>query len=137
MNILWISDNGDIPNTTVGNSHAPDEGIRLVQAAVARLNAERCLEVLWVSGHCGLMGNELADEESRLGSAEHQPSVTLDPATSRALIRRACASAFNFTPPPTKEVYFSKKMSCCPSPKRPTSAAPIADTKPHYDADRT
>ncbi len=30
----------------VGNSHAPGEGIRLVQAAVVRLNAERCLEVL-------------------------------------------------------------------------------------------
>ncbi len=34
----------------VGNSHAPDEGIRLVQAAVARLNAESCHEVLWVPG---------------------------------------------------------------------------------------
>ncbi len=34
----------------VGNSHAPHEGIRLVQAAVARLNAERCLEVLWPDG---------------------------------------------------------------------------------------
>ncbi len=44
--------------SAIGNSHAPDEGIRLVQAAVARLNAERCLEVLWVPGHCGLMGNE-------------------------------------------------------------------------------
>ncbi len=36
------------------NSLAPAEGIGLVQAAVARLNAERCLEVLWVPGHCGL-----------------------------------------------------------------------------------
>ncbi len=35
----------------VGNLLAPVEGIRLVQAAVARLNAERCLEVLWVPGH--------------------------------------------------------------------------------------
>ncbi len=30
----------------VGNLLARDEGIRLVQAAVPRLNAERCLEVL-------------------------------------------------------------------------------------------
>ncbi len=29
----------------VGNSHAPDECIILVQATVAGLNAERCLEV--------------------------------------------------------------------------------------------
>ncbi len=37
----------------VGNPLAPDEGIRLVQAAVARLDAARCLEVFWVPGHCG------------------------------------------------------------------------------------
>ncbi len=64
----------------------------LVQAAVAWLNAERCLEVLWVPGHCGLQGNELADEEAKLGSAEHQPLVTLDCATRRAVIRRACST---------------------------------------------
>ncbi len=61
----------------VGDSHAPDEGIRLVQAAVARPNAERCLEVLWVLGHCGLMGNELADEEAKSSSAERQPPAEL------------------------------------------------------------
>ncbi len=55
----------------VGDSHTPDEDIRLVQTAVARLNAERCFEVLWVPGHCGLMDNELADEEAKRGSAEH------------------------------------------------------------------
>ncbi len=65
----------------VGNSHAPDEGIRLVHAAVARLNDERYLEVLRVPGHCGLMGSELADEEAKSGSAEHQLIVALDPAT--------------------------------------------------------
>ncbi len=59
----------------VDNLLAPDEGIRLVQAAVARLNAERCLRVLWVPGHCGLQGNELADAEAKLGSTEHQPPV--------------------------------------------------------------
>ncbi len=35
----------------VGNSHAPDEGIWLVQAVVARLNAGSSLEVLWLSDH--------------------------------------------------------------------------------------
>ncbi len=66
---------------TVVNSHAPDEDIRLVQVAVAPLNAERCLEVLWVPGHRGLKGNELVDEDAKSGSAEHQPLVALDPAT--------------------------------------------------------
>ncbi len=60
---------------TVGNPLAPDEGLRLVEVAVARLNAERCLEVLWVSGHGGLQGNKLADEEAKFGSKEHQPPV--------------------------------------------------------------
>ncbi len=37
---------------------APDEGIGLMQAAVARLNAKRFLEILWAPGHCSLKGNE-------------------------------------------------------------------------------
>ncbi len=65
-----------------------------MQAAIARFNAERCLEVLWVPGHCGLQDNELADEESKLGSAEHQPPVRLDCATRTAVIRRACSTLF-------------------------------------------
>ncbi len=71
--IAWLEENEDWHKAqlicdckslvdAVGNQLAPDEVIRLVQAAVARLNAERCLEVLWVPGHCGLQGNELADE---------------------------------------------------------------------------
>ncbi len=82
----------------LGNLLAPDEGLRLVQAAFARLNAERCLEVLWFPGHCGLQGRELADEEAKLGSAEHQPPVRLDCATHRAAIRRACSTPFISTP---------------------------------------
>ncbi len=82
----------------VGTLLAPDEGIRLVQAAVARLNAERCLEVLRIQGHCGLQDNELADEEAKLGSAGHQSPVRLDCATHRAVIRRACSTQFIYTP---------------------------------------
>ncbi len=37
----------------VGNPLAPDEGIRLVQAGVARLSGERRLELLWVPCNCG------------------------------------------------------------------------------------
>ncbi len=70
----------------VGNLLAPDEGMRLVQTAVARLNAEKCLEVLWVPGHCGQQGNELADEEVKLGSAEHQSTVQMGCTTRRTII---------------------------------------------------
>ncbi len=59
--IAWLGENEDWHKAllicdckpfvdAVGNLLAPDEGIRQVQAAVARLNAERCLEVLWVPG---------------------------------------------------------------------------------------
>ncbi len=83
-----------------GDWHALDEGKRLVQAALTRLNAERCLEVLWVPGYCGRMANELAHEEAKFGSVEQQPPVALDPATRRVLIRRACASNFSSTSSP-------------------------------------
>ncbi len=82
----------------VGNPLAPDEDIRLLQAAVARLNAERCLEVLWAPSHCGLQGNELADERAKFGSAEYQPPVRLDYTTRRAVIWRACSTPFISTP---------------------------------------
>ncbi len=100
----------------VGNLLAPEEGIRLVQAAVARLKAERGLEVLWGPGHCGLQGNELADEEAKLGSEEYQPLVRLDCATHRAVIRHACSTPFISTPPLTQQTSFFEKTSRCPSP---------------------
>ena len=56
--------------------------------------------------HCGLPGNELADQQAKLGAAESQPDSALEPATRRALIRCSCRS------PPIqrerlKEVYTS------------------------------
>ncbi len=82
----------------VGNPLATDEGIRLVQAVVAPLKAESCFEVLCVQGHCGLQGKELADEEAKSGSAEHQPPIQLDCITRRAIIRRACSTRFISAP---------------------------------------
>ncbi len=46
----------------VGNLLVPGEVIRMKQAAIARLNAERCLEVLWFPGHRDPQSNELTDE---------------------------------------------------------------------------
>ncbi len=70
----------------------------MVQAAIARLKTVKCLEALLVPSHCDLMGNKLADENSKLGSIEHQYSIELDPADRRALVRRAYSSTFNATP---------------------------------------
>ncbi len=114
---LLISDCKSLVDA-VGNPVAPDEGIRRVQAAVARLNAERCLEVMWGPGYCGLQGNELVDEEATLGSAEHQLLVALDPATHRALIRRTSASTFQTQAASRRHLY--KKFTSarrCPTDK--------------------
>ncbi len=55
-----------------------------VEATAAWLNAERHLEVVPVPGYCGLMGNELVDDEVKLDTMEHQSSVALDPASRTA-----------------------------------------------------
>ncbi len=78
--IAWLEENEDWHKAllicdckslvdAVGHLLAPEDGIRLVRAAVARPNAGRCLQVLSVPGPCGLQGNELAYEEANLGSA--------------------------------------------------------------------
>ncbi len=46
----------------VGNLLVPGEGIGLMKAAIALLNAEKCLDVLWFPGYRDLQSNELADE---------------------------------------------------------------------------
>ncbi len=87
-----------------------------MKAAVARLNAERCLEVLWFPSYCGLMVNELAVEEARFDLAEHKLSVALDPITHRALTRRVCTSMVSSTLL-TPAVHFIRKVPGGPSPK--------------------
>ncbi len=47
-----------------------DEGIKLVEAAVARLNAEMCLKGRWAPGSYDPMGSELADEQTKPCSAK-------------------------------------------------------------------
>ena len=44
--------------------------------------------IVWVPGHCGLSGNELADHQIKLGSAETQPDSALAASTQRAIIHR-------------------------------------------------
>ncbi len=41
----------------------------MVDTATPWLSTERRLEVLWVSGHCGLMCAELTDERTKIGAS--------------------------------------------------------------------
>ncbi len=96
--IAWLEEHGDWRKAllicdckslvdAVGNPLAPDQGIRLVQVA-QHLEATMAWDPQYFEG------NELADEEAKFGSAEHQLPVQIDCATHRAIIRRACSTPF-------------------------------------------
>ena len=73
---------------THANSDQPDGDVHRIQSAIAELCKKKEVRILWVTGHCNLRGNELADLEAKLGSEVTQPSVPLDSSTRAALIRR-------------------------------------------------
>ena len=70
------------------NSNQPDGDVHRIQSSIAELCKKKEVRILWVTGHCNLRGNELADLEAKLGSEVAQPSVPLDSSTRAALIRR-------------------------------------------------
>ena len=73
---------------TFANFNQPDGDVHRIQSAIAELCKMKEVRILWVTGHCNLRGNELADLEAKLGSEVAQPSVPLDSSTRAALIRR-------------------------------------------------
>ena len=73
---------------TLANSNQSDGDVHQIQSAIAELCMKKEVRILWVSGHCNIRGNEIADLEAKLGSEVAQPSVPLDSSTRAALIRR-------------------------------------------------
>ncbi len=76
--ISWLEENEDCRKAllicdykllvnAVGYTHAPDGGKWLMHVAVAWFNEERCLEVLWVPDHFGLMGANKPLKKPTLG----------------------------------------------------------------------
>jgi ribonuclease HI len=49
----------------------------------------RTLSIAWIPGHCGLHGNEEADQEAREGAGAIQTETVSDASTREALIRKA------------------------------------------------
>jgi hypothetical protein len=63
------------------------------------------VDIVWAPGHCGLPGNERADEMARLGSEMEQQEVEVDGATRAAVIRRTIGSARAIAHDRLAEVY--------------------------------
>ena len=57
------------------NPHQADPIIVTLERSIARIICFKKLLIVWVSGHCKLWGNELADSEAKLGSTLPQPAV--------------------------------------------------------------
>ena len=58
----------------IGNPHQADPIIVTLQRSIARIICSKKLLIVWVSGHCNLWGNELADSEAKRGSTLPQPA---------------------------------------------------------------
>ena len=81
------------------------EGLQRVMWQMA--DRGKSLEVVWVPGHCGLAGNERADEMARRGGEERQPEVALDGSVRLAYIRRNLGGRGEVQHERTRETYRS------------------------------
>ena len=84
---LVLCDNKSLVEA-LANSNQPDGDVHRIQSAIAELCKKKEVRILWVTGHCNLRGNELADFEAKLGSEVAQHCVPLDSSTRAAHISR-------------------------------------------------
>jgi ribonuclease HI len=86
---------GEEPTTSVG----------VLRGGLERLRGDgREVKIVWVPSHCGLDGNEAADEMARRGAELEQGDAPLEPKTREAALRRACKRK-SIDHPRLREVY--------------------------------
>jgi ribonuclease HI len=62
--------------------------VRQCQRVLYDISTYHCVELFWVPGHSGILGNEIADELAREGSAHHFVGLVPTVVVSRQCIRR-------------------------------------------------
>ena len=104
--ITWLEQNDDWSSASIitdcksllqalSNNDITDPSLLSINSSIAAFPSPKSIRLIWVPGHCNLPGNDLADEQAKLGSALPQPTAPLDPQTRLAIIRRSCK------PPPS------------------------------------
>jgi ribonuclease HI len=67
----------------------------------------RDVKIIWAPGHCGLPGNERADELARRGGEMEQSEIMLDRATREAYIKRKMKGEKNYNHERVRATYVS------------------------------
>ena len=53
-------------------------------------NRNTNINIVWIPGHAGIQGNDLADAEANNGRLQHQLNTPIDLSTAKAVIKRYC-----------------------------------------------
>ena len=91
----------------LSNPIITDPSFLFLNTSIAAFYPTKSIQLIWVLGHCNLLGNDFADEQAKLVSAFPQPTVPLDPQTRVAIVRRKCK-----TPPSTHPRLISLTVFC-------------------------
>lgn len=72
----------------------------------------KAVQILWAPGHCGEVGNELADEEAKRGAAaQPQERISVSPAVVRQMLRRRFNNAKSTTQSESLGAVYSKPIN--------------------------